>query len=61
MQQVYYDIVVFLLGDLSKNNHFITLQVDGHSPSPNLLSSNYITKTEKKWGIQQNHQLNVIQ
>jgi hypothetical protein len=32
-------------GDLSKNNHFIILQIDGHSP--NLFSSNYITKTEK--------------
>jgi hypothetical protein len=32
-------------GDLSKNNHFITLQIDGQSP--NLFLSNYITKTEK--------------
>jgi hypothetical protein len=29
---------------LSNNNHSITLQIDGHSP--NLVASNYITKTE---------------
>jgi hypothetical protein len=36
---------VSLKGDLPKNNHFITLQIDGQAP--NLFYSNYITKTEK--------------
>ncbi len=47
---------------LSNNNHFITLQIDGHSP--NLVASRYITKTEyvhsktslKKVIIQRHHQ-----
>jgi hypothetical protein len=47
---------------LSNNNHFITLQIDGHSP--NLFASNYITKVEnihsktslKKVIIQRHHQ-----
>ncbi len=46
-------------GDLSKTNHFITLQIDGQSP--NFFSSNYITKNWKKWGIQWHHRLNTIQ
>jgi hypothetical protein len=33
-------------GDLPKNNHFITLQIEGQSP--NLFYSNYITKMGKK-------------
>jgi hypothetical protein len=40
----------YIKGDLPKNNHFTTLQIDGQSP--NLFYSNYITKTEKKHCIQ---------
>jgi hypothetical protein len=47
---------------LSNKNHFITLQFDGHSP--NLVASDYITKTDnvhsktslKKVIIQRHHQ-----
>jgi hypothetical protein len=38
-------LLTWYIGDLPKNNHFITLQIDGQAP--NLFYSNYITRTEK--------------